>query len=193
MACDVQNADAHMKRGSTVFRCPAIAFKAMARRMTWFNNYDPGQSGSALYLTDGASDDNAYGKLGVPAFTWELGSSFFDSCTTFNSEWPGNLDALRYAARIVQAPYLRAAGPDVHTVAAMPAAVDQGTPVTISAEAPGVTDGKEETQSSTSTPRLISRLKGGARPSARARQCRLPHELAARRDRRLRRNAPSQA
>ena len=111
------------------------AFKAMARRMTWFNNYDPGQAGSALYLTDGASDDNAYGKLGVPAFTWELGSSFFDSCTTFNSEWPGNLDALRYAARIVQAPYLRAAGPDVHTVAAMPAAVDQGTPVTISATA----------------------------------------------------------
>ena len=71
----------------------------------------------------------------MPAFTWELGSSFFDSCTTFNSEWPGNLDALRYAARIVQAPYLRAAGPDVHTVAAMPAAVDQGTPVTISATA----------------------------------------------------------
>lgn len=111
------------------------AFKAMARRMTWFNNYDPGQSGSALYLTDGASDDNAYGKLGVPAFTWELGSAFFDSCTNFNSEWPGNLDALRYAARIVQAPYLRAAGPDVHTVVALPAAVDQGTPVTISATA----------------------------------------------------------
>ena len=39
------------------------------------------------------------------------------------------------------------------------------TPVTISAEATGVTDGKDETQSSTRTPRLTSRPKVGARPS----------------------------
>ncbi len=150
------------------------AFKAMARRMTWFNNYDPGQSGSALYLTDGASDDNAYGKLGVPAFTWELGSSFFDSCTTFNSEWPGNLDALRYAARIVQAPYLRAAGPDVHTVAAMPAAVDQGTPVTISATATDArfnqTSGSETIQNIMSARAYVDVLpwQSGAMPIAMA-------------------------
>ncbi len=111
------------------------AFKAMTRRMTWFNNYDPSQSSTGLYLTDGASDDNAYGKLGVPAFTWELGAGFFDSCSNFNSELSGNLSALRYAARILQAPYLRAAGPDVHSVASTPAIVDQGVSTLISATA----------------------------------------------------------
>ena len=110
-------------------------FTAMARRMAWFNGYEPGQSGSALYLTDGASDDNAYGRLGVPAFTWELGSAFFESCSGFDSEWPGNLDALRYAARILQAPYLRSGGPDVYSAAAAPLGAEPGTSVTITAMA----------------------------------------------------------
>jgi len=155
---------------STAMSGNDAAFKAMARRMTWFNNYDPGQAGSALYLTDGASDDNAYGKLGVPAFTWELGSTFYDSCTNFNNEWPDNLDALRYAARIVQAPYLRAAGPDVHSVSATPATVDQGIAVLISATATDArfnqTSGSEAIQNVVAAHAYVDRLpwQAGATP-----------------------------
>ena len=44
------------------------------------------------------------------------------------------------------------------------------TPVTISAQATGVTEGKLETQSSTSTPRSTRAPKFGARPSSIARR-----------------------
>ena len=43
------------------------------------------------------------------------------------------------------------------------------TPVTISEQATGVTEGKLETQSAISTPRSISAAKFGARPSSTAR------------------------
>lgn len=109
------------------------AFKAMARRMAWFNDAEPVQSGPGLYTTDGASDDNAYGKLGVPAFTWELDNAFFESCTNFNADLAGNLDALRFTARILQAPYLRGGGPDVYAVSVLPAEVLEGELFTVTA------------------------------------------------------------
>jgi carboxypeptidase T len=89
---------------------------------------------SELYPTDGASDDNAYGRLGVPAFTFELGTTFFQSCSSFSSTiLPTNLEALRYAARVLERPYQLPSGPDTHTAAATPASVAAGQPVTITA------------------------------------------------------------
>jgi hypothetical protein len=109
------------------------ALQTLGRRFAWFNGYTPMQS-IGLYATDGTSDGPSYGELGVPAFTFELGTSFFQSCTTYNNVIkPGNLPALIYAAKVVRSPYLLPAGPDVTTLTVGSGApVPVGTPVTLS-------------------------------------------------------------
>ena len=120
------------------------AFRAMARRMAWFNGYTP-EPASALYPTDGASDDHVYGRLGVPSLTFEMGTTFWETCANFDSTvLPANLAALRYAARIAQAPYQRGGGPDVFATDAAPSWIEPGTPVTITAT---VTDARFSTAS----------------------------------------------
>lgn len=100
----------------------AAALTALGRRLAYFSGYEPMQS-VGLYPTDGTTDDNAYGKLGVASYTIELGSgsNFFTDCATFENEiWPQNFEALLYAARAVRAPYLLPGGPDAYAVAASP-------------------------------------------------------------------------
>ncbi len=96
------------------------AFVALGRRLTWFNGYEPTQSNSLP--ADGASDDNAYASLGVPAFTVELGGSGFQSdCTTFQNEiFPDNMEMMKYASRILQAPYQLPDGPDSYNISIQP-------------------------------------------------------------------------
>ena len=109
------------------------ALRTLGRRLAWFNGYSPEQS-AQLYATDGATDDNFYGSLGVPAYTIELGVAFFESCTTFqNTTLPNNLAALKYAARNLQAPYTLPTGPDTVTVTASAATVAAGANLTITA------------------------------------------------------------
>ena len=96
------------------------ALRTLGRKFAWFNGYLPQQS-VGLYPTDGTSDAPSYGELGVAAFTFELGTSFFQSCTTYdNTIKPKNLPALLYAAKVVRTPYLTPSGPDV-TALALPA------------------------------------------------------------------------
>ncbi len=109
------------------------AMRTFGRRMAWFNSYSPEQS-VELYATDGATDDTMYGLLGAPAYTFELGVAFFESCTTFqNTTLPQNLAALRYTARNLQAPYKLPAGPDTTAVSVSPASVAAGATVTVTA------------------------------------------------------------
>jgi len=113
------------------------ALQTLGRRFAFFNNYTPMQS-IGLYPTDGTSDDVSYGELGVAAYTFELGTSFFQSCTDYNNTIkPNNLPALIYAAKVVRTPYLTPAGPDVLNLAlsndASGAGVPPGTPVMLSA------------------------------------------------------------
>lgn len=59
----------------------------------------------AFYPTDGTTDDFAYGELGLAAYTFELGTSFFQSCSYFeNNLVTWNIPALVYAAKAAQAP-----------------------------------------------------------------------------------------
>lgn len=110
-----------------------VPLRTLGRRLAWFNNYSPQQS-AQLYATDGATDDNFYGSLGVPAYTIELGVAFFESCTTFqNTTLPNNLAALKYAARNLSSPYNTPAGPDTVSVTSSAATVSPGATVTISA------------------------------------------------------------
>ena len=109
------------------------ALQTLGRKFAYFNNYLPEQS-IGLYQTDGTSDSVSYGELGVPAYTIELGTDFFQSCTTYTSTIkPNNLKALWYAARVVRAPYLTPAGPDVTKVKLSVNGVPPGTPVTVTA------------------------------------------------------------
>jgi len=109
------------------------ALQTLGRKFAFFNGYLPEQS-VGLYQTDGTSDSISYGELGVAAYTFELGTSFFQSCTVYESTIkPANLNALWYAAKVVRAPYLTPAGPDVTAVRLSVNGVPAGTPVALTA------------------------------------------------------------
>jgi hypothetical protein len=115
----------------------ATALQTLGRRFAFFNGYFPEQS-IGLYPTDGTSDGPSYGELGVAAFTFELGTSFFQSCTDYeNTIKPANLPALVYAAKVSRAPYQLPAGPEVTTVTLAANNVAPGTPVGLTAALTG--------------------------------------------------------
>ena len=86
--------------------------QTLGRKFAYFNDYLPEQS-SALYRTTGDTTDWAYGELGIPAYTFELGESFFQSCSDLPQIREENLEALFYAAKVARTPYITASGPDV--------------------------------------------------------------------------------
>ncbi|MGI0119579.1 M14 family metallopeptidase [Zooshikella sp. RANM57] len=111
--------------------------QTLGRKFAYFNGYSPERS-LGLYETDGTSDGISYGELGVAAFTFELGTEFFESCHYFEQKiLPDNLQALRYAAKVVRAPYQLPAGPEVYSVSinnqASEHPVPAGTWLTLSA------------------------------------------------------------
>ncbi len=92
------------------------ALQTLGRKFAFFNNYTP-QQAIGLYPTSGTTDDFVYGDLGIPAYTFELGTSFFETCSAFtNTILPSNLNALIYALRVTRAPYQLPAGPEVTSV-----------------------------------------------------------------------------
>ncbi len=109
------------------------ALQTLGRKFAYFNGYTPEQAYS-LYVTDGTTDDFAYGELGLAAYTFELGTSFFQDCPTFeNTILPDNLPALVYAAKAARTPYMTPAGPDALNVTAIPIGVTPGQPVQLTA------------------------------------------------------------
>ena len=96
--------------------------RRLGRRLAAYNQYYP-QQADELYPTDGTTDDTIYGLLGVPAYTFETDDTegfFFQACggaqgfETLTVQ--KNLDALRYAARTLHAPYRLPGGPDVRDI-----------------------------------------------------------------------------
>ncbi len=124
--------------GETTAPAPnAAALQTMGRRLAYFNGYTPQQS-IGLYPTDGTSDSPSYAELGVASFTIELGTAFFESCSSYETVTkPTNLPALIYAAKVVRTPYITPAGPDVTTLAlandASGGGVPAGTAVAVTA------------------------------------------------------------
>jgi len=109
------------------------ALQTLGRKFAYFNGHTP-QQGIELYPTDGTTDSFYYGELGVAGYGFELGTTFFQSCSTFEASiLPGNLAALLYAAKVVRTPYLTPAGPEALSVAASPQPVVAGTPVDLTA------------------------------------------------------------
>ncbi len=111
----------------------AATLQALGRRIAWFNSYTP-QRAVELYPTDGGTIDTFYGQLGAPSFVMEIGTTFFQSCGTFESTvLPRNLAALTYAARVARAPYRLGSGPDAHTIRLARSRVVAGEDVAIEA------------------------------------------------------------
>ena len=112
-----------------------IAMQTLGRKFAYFNSYTPQQS-IGLYPTDGTTDDFTYGDLGVPAYTIEMGTDFFQDCPTFeNTVVPTNLPALFYALKNARRPYLNPAGPDTLNVSVTPTSTLAGATISLTATA----------------------------------------------------------
>ena len=112
--------------------------ETLGRKFGFFNQYPVCQSGEpgCIYATSGTSDDWAYGDLGVAAYTFEVGTEFFQSCSVFENEiLPDNLPALLYALKAARRPYQAPAGPDTLQVSVSAGQVQAGTPVLLTARA----------------------------------------------------------
>jgi carboxypeptidase T len=112
-----------------------LGLKAIGDKMATYNGYVSCQPPACLYAASGTSDDWAYGELGVPAYTYEIGTlaqgGFFPPYARIDDTfWPGNGPALQYAARIARTPYMTVWGPDALNVTAVNNGSNQ---VTISA------------------------------------------------------------
>jgi carboxypeptidase T len=116
----------------------AIALSTLGRKFGFFNGYAVCQSSDPLcmYSTNGTSDDWAYGNLGIAAYTFEIGTNFFEYCSSFESTtYPENLAALLYAFKAARRPYQNPAGPDSFNINAAPDLIERGNPVLITASA----------------------------------------------------------
>lgn len=106
----------------------------LGRKWGYLSGYSA-QLGS-LYPVDGSTKDYIYGVLGIPAYTWEMGSAFFESCTSFEANvLPASHAMLRYAARVARAPYRLPAGPDLVAPALSDLLPAPGDVVTLTATA----------------------------------------------------------
>ncbi len=109
------------------------ALQTLGRKFAYYNGYEPGQS-ITLYVTDGTTDDFTYGDLGIASYTFELGTSFFQDCGTFeNTIYPDNLEALVYAAKVARTPYMTPAGPDALNLTLSNYAPAPGQTITVTA------------------------------------------------------------
>jgi carboxypeptidase T len=112
--------------------------ETLGRKFGYFTDYEVCQTGEpgCLYLADGTTDDWAYGQPGLAAYTFELGTAFFQGCSYFESTVvAGSFPALLYAFKAARRPYQAPAGPESLQVAVTPTTVVAGAPVTLTAVA----------------------------------------------------------
>ncbi|MFC2037525.1 M14 family zinc carboxypeptidase [Chloroflexota bacterium] len=108
------------------------SLRTLGRKFAYWNDYGPEQA-SDLYPTTGDTTDWAYGELGIPAYTFELGEFFYQSCSDLQQIMEENLGALLYAAKVPGAPYSAPAGPDALGLSVLPAELAPGHPVELEA------------------------------------------------------------
>jgi len=93
--------------------------QAIARKLKSFNNYKlagPGQP-DWLYPASGVTADFGYGELGAASIAYELGTTFYQDCGTFEqSVVPDAAPTLTYLANISYQPFSLVKGPDVTNV-----------------------------------------------------------------------------
>jgi hypothetical protein len=117
---------------------------SIARKLAYETNvmYPSG----LLYTVDGSTVDWIYGKLGIPAYTFEIGpdygvcGGFFpdyecqDGLNGYTRNfWSEMKPAFLYAHKIAAAPYMTSYGPDALNPAVVPGDVPAGMPVDLTA------------------------------------------------------------
>ena len=114
----------------------ATQLRTLGRKFNFFNGYEACQVSTCLYVASGSTDAFAYGRLGVAAYTFEMGNNFFESCSSFeNVVVPNNMPALWYAFKAARRPYQAPAGPDSMNLTLSESTVTHGATVTLSAQA----------------------------------------------------------
>jgi hypothetical protein len=99
--------------------------QTIGRKFAAYNGYRA--DGSIWYDADGTADDWCYGKLGIPAYTFEVGpgggvcGGFFPPYDCIDGYagrdfWAENKQAFLYAHKIARTPYVTAYGPDTHSL-----------------------------------------------------------------------------
>ena len=94
--------------------------RTLANKFGYITGYTACQSGApgCIYPTDGTNDDWAYGELGIGAYTFELGTEFFESCDYFEERLLDEImPSLYYAAKSARLPYRLPAGPETYDLA----------------------------------------------------------------------------
>ncbi|KXJ04327.1 Carboxypeptidase A5, partial [Exaiptasia diaphana] len=106
--------------------------QTLGRKFGFFTDYSVCQD--CLGTASGTTVDAAYGEYGVAAYTFEVGNTFFEGCSGFESTiYPDNLQALIYAAKVADLPYQRPSGPDALNLQLLPSAAAGGQTVTVQA------------------------------------------------------------
>ena len=83
---------------------------AIRDKIQYWTDYED----SIGYSAAGTTNDYAYSHLGTAAYTFELGTEFYQDCATFESSiYPVNLKPLMHLAKISKAPLSLGQGPDV--------------------------------------------------------------------------------
>ncbi|MCP4363878.1 MAG: carboxypeptidase, partial [Planctomycetes bacterium] len=100
--------------GDTYTAAPnGTQLQTLGRKFAYFNGYIPLQIGR-IFSSTGDTSSYAYGELGIASYGFEIGTTFFQSCSDYeNKILPDNLPALIYAAKVARTPYMTPAGPDV--------------------------------------------------------------------------------
>lgn len=118
--------------GFTTTQAPnRVGLEAIGDKFATYNGYTSCQPSLCLYNVNGSTDDWSYGELGIPSYTFEVGTQFMPPYSEVDQvQWPGNGPAYIYAARIARTPYITVKGPDaLNVLVSAPA----GTNVTLTA------------------------------------------------------------
>ncbi|RLP73711.1 hypothetical protein D9V32_14405 [Mycetocola tolaasinivorans] len=120
--------------------------KANAFRQSFVNGFQTGKAGEILYNNAGNDIDWIYSQLGVPAYTYEIGTGatggFFPAYSRVPGFWEKTAPGIRFAAEAAYAPYTAALGGVVTEVDAVRG--EDGT-VTVSGSATDEAYGNERT------------------------------------------------
>ena len=88
------------------------ALAILGRKFGFYTDYAVGRQ--LLGPAGGTTPDYAYGEFGAASYTFEVGDTFQQSCTSFEQTlWPDNRDALLFAARAARRPYQTPYGPEI--------------------------------------------------------------------------------
>ncbi len=112
--------------------------RAYAFRMSHYNGYETGTGPEILYGVTGSTDDWVYNDLGVASVTYELSPSsgscggFAPQYSCMDALWNLNRDALLYAVKVADTPYITSRGPTT-TSASTDGSVEQGESLALTA------------------------------------------------------------